>query len=69
MPDEIDPISGSKIDLELADAFADRLHITGISIREPVNTSCDAGTRLHIAQTRQPIGKLDCFPDREHGRM
>jgi len=68
-PEEIDPISGSKIDPELTDAFADRLYVSWIAVCQPVNAPCDAGTRLQIAQTGKPIGKLACFPDREHGRM
>jgi hypothetical protein len=53
---KIDPVTGTKIQPQLRDAFADRFDITEQPVLKAINANPDSGSGLNI-ETVEPLGE------------
>ena len=54
---EIHPVTGTVVDSQLRDTFANRLDISGVPSRKPFDPCLDARSRLKVAQGIQPLSE------------
>jgi hypothetical protein len=54
---EVDPVAGSIIDAQFADALADRFCVSEVPEREAANADLNASKRLKIAKFPKPCGE------------
>ena len=64
--DEIDPITCTVLDSQLADAFAYRLHIAGIAEGEPTDAGGNLCSGLIVSEFSQPSGERFRLPNLNH---
>lgn len=58
---EIHPVTGTVVDPQLRDTFANRLDVPGVSGSEPFNPCLDARSRLKVTQGVEPLSEEVSF--------
>jgi hypothetical protein len=64
---EIHPVTGTVIDSQLRDSFANGFDIPGISSSKPFNPCQDTGSSLDVTQVVKPPSEEDGFANFNHG--
>jgi hypothetical protein len=64
---EIHPVTGTVVDSQLRNTFANRLDISGVSSGEPFDPCLDARSHLEVAQVVEPLNEENGFANFNHG--
>jgi hypothetical protein len=64
---ELHPVTGTVVDSQLRDTFANRFDIAGVSSGESFNPCLDARSHLEVAQVIEPLSEEDGFANFNHG--
>ena len=64
---EIHPVTGTIVDSQLRDTFANRFDISWVSSGKPFDPCLNARSRLEVAQVVKPLNEENGFADFNHG--